>query len=218
MKAPFIVNAIGYWLNRGTSASVTLQRAAQCPNQGYWESQRYMAPNASRWAVLTEVPMLPVFNSNTPLSDVRQIETLTGIHIATEDYKWWWHRHKERKIDIYAIGLWSKAPGPIAIEVKVSRADFKKELEDPYKRLSAMLRSRRFYFAAPVGLISVAELPPHTGLIEVDSTGNVMISKQTPLRRISDSLRWPHRNALLDCACVGPRFFIHGASGPDGKE
>jgi hypothetical protein len=55
----------------------------------------------------------------------------------------------------------------IAYEVKVSRADFFHELENPQKREAAILLSNRFYFAVPAALVSVAEVPEGCGLIYV---------------------------------------------------
>ena len=54
-----------------------------------------------------------------------------------------------------------------AFEVKVSRADFLRELKKPMKRRLALRYSNRFYFVAPVGLIKPGEVPIECGLIEV---------------------------------------------------
>lgn len=51
-----------------------------------------------------------------------------------------------------------------AIEVKVSRADFQRELLNPEKRRRAMRIADRFYFAVPYGLIGADEVPDDCGL------------------------------------------------------
>ncbi len=51
-----------------------------------------------------------------------------------------------------------------AIEVKVSRADFQRELSNPEKRRRAMRITDRFYFAVPYGMIGADEAPDDCGL------------------------------------------------------
>ncbi|VAW72231.1 hypothetical protein MNBD_GAMMA12-1661 [hydrothermal vent metagenome] len=79
-------------------------------------------------------------------------------------------RKKEphRYIDAFAINLWpSKKHRKIAYEIKVSRADFLKELKSPEKRQWASEISHQFYFIAPQGIIRTEELPEGCGLLEV---------------------------------------------------
>ncbi len=73
-----------------------------------------------------------------------------------------------RYIDAFAINLWpSKKHRRIAYEIKVSRADFLKELKSPSKRQWAIEISNQFYFIAPQGIITLEELPDGCGLLEV---------------------------------------------------
>ena len=53
-----------------------------------------------------------------------------------------------------------------AVEVKVTRADFQKEMKTPAKRLAAQSFSNYFSFAAPKGIIDPDELPRGIGFIE----------------------------------------------------
>ena len=79
-------------------------------------------------------------------------------------------RKKEppRYIDAFAINLWpSKNHRRIAYEIKVSRADFLKELKTPEKRAWAIEISHQFYFVAPAGIIKLEEIPAGCGLLEV---------------------------------------------------
>ncbi len=74
----------------------------------------------------------------------------------------------EQRIDGFALNCYkSKSYRRIAIEIKISRGDFLKEVKSPDKRIGAMMLSNQFYFAAPEGLIKVDELPEDCGLIEV---------------------------------------------------
>jgi hypothetical protein len=56
-------------------------------------------------------------------------------------------------------------------EIKVTRADFKREVADSRKRRLAMLVSNVFYFAAPRGVVPVDEVPPECGLLELREPG-----------------------------------------------
>lgn len=55
----------------------------------------------------------------------------------------------------------------VAYEVKISRADFARELRNPNKRRAAMRYSNYFYFATPVGLLKPEEIPHECGLVEI---------------------------------------------------
>jgi len=73
-----------------------------------------------------------------------------------------------RYIDALAINLWpSKKHRRVAYEIKVSRADFLKEIKSPKKREWAEEISHQFYFVAPQGLIKKEEVPQGCGLLEV---------------------------------------------------
>jgi hypothetical protein len=74
----------------------------------------------------------------------------------------------EQTVDAWAMDLWpSHNFKKIAYEVKVSRADFFHELENPQKREAAVLLSNQFYFVVPTGLVSPLEVPEGCGLIYV---------------------------------------------------
>lgn len=84
----------------------------------------------------------------------------------------------EQTIDAWAMDLWpSHRFLKVAYEVKVSRADFFHEMENPRKREAAILLSNRFYFAVPVGLVSVAEVPEGCGLIYVGESRCRMVKE-----------------------------------------
>lgn len=71
-------------------------------------------------------------------------------------------------IDFFAVNTWpSKRFWRIAVEVKVSRGDFLRELDRPQKRLQFVDVAHEFWFAAPAGMIKPPELPDGAGLLEV---------------------------------------------------
>lgn len=67
-------------------------------------------------------------------------------------------------IDLLAFAAWSKPPparcrhARIGYEVKVSRADYKRDLKNPYKRARAVAFCHEFYMAVPHGLLHPDEL------------------------------------------------------------
>lgn len=77
-----------------------------------------------------------------------------------------------RTIDGYAVHLTNQQL--LAFEIKISRQDFKRDIESnkwhDWFRLSS-----EFYFVTPAGLLDDPDsvLPPGTGLMEMDSQGNI---------------------------------------------
>ena len=74
-----------------------------------------------------------------------------------------------RHADAVVMGLWPSRGLEIeGIEIKVSRADWKKELADHEKADAIQRYCDRWWIAAPKGLIPPAELPASWGLLELD--------------------------------------------------
>ena len=78
------------------------------------------------------------------------------------------YSRQDRYFDAWAVNCYpSKGFHRVAYEIKVSRADFARELADPSKRSQAMKASNEFFFVAPAGIIRADEVPESCGLIEV---------------------------------------------------
>lgn len=86
-----------------------------------------------------------------------------------------------QSIDMWAMYTWTPRV-MIAYEVKVSRADFRREVKAPTKRKLALFYSNRYYFATPQGLIDPGELPPECGLIELMPNGRMKVNTEAPWR------------------------------------
>jgi len=72
-----------------------------------------------------------------------------------------YHRHW---IDAVAFSLWeSKGLFRSAFEVKISRSDFIRELQNPQKHQWVMECFHEFWFVAPQDVIQMEELPPSVG-------------------------------------------------------
>lgn len=77
-----------------------------------------------------------------------------------------------RTIDAMALGLWpSRGMELQGYEVKVSRADFRREIADPAKMDAFAHVLDRFWIVAPKGIVPANELPSTWGLLEVADDG-----------------------------------------------
>lgn len=89
-------------------------------------------------------------------------------HLATQNH---WTTN-QRKIDVLLVRNWAggkQRHERVAIEVKVTRADYRSETD--LKRGPAEAAAHRCAYAAPAGLIDPATLPEGWGLIEVSEDG-----------------------------------------------
>lgn len=88
-------------------------------------------------------------------------------------------------IDLFLQRGWRGRPGQVrhAIEIKISRSDFRKEIQKPSKRAGAVAVCHQFWFATPAGLVTVEEVPEECGLYEVRDDGRVVVAKKAPNRK-----------------------------------
>lgn len=73
----------------------------------------------------------------------------------------------QRRIDLFIISS-NAGNETTAFEIKVSRQDFKKDVNDDLKQRGARLYANNFYYVTPKGLIKPEELPLWAGLWELD--------------------------------------------------
>jgi hypothetical protein len=108
-------------------------------------------------------------------------------------------------IDAYAVGLWAENKSFIAYEVKISRADFKSDIENFASKQSAALRnSTQFYYVCPHGLIQPEEVPEVAGLMFIDA-GGAKVKKVAPIRELKNGgLEETFTMALLRAAAEKP--------------
>jgi len=87
-------------------------------------------------------------------------------------------------IDAYAIGMWKENQVCIAYEIKVSRSDFKADVEQFLTKQKAALRnSNQFFYVVPNGLVTPDEIPELAGLIYV-TKGGLRTKKIAPFREM----------------------------------
>lgn len=105
--------------------------------------------------------------------------------------------------DALVMSLWpSRGLTLSGFEIKVSRSDWKRELDRPEKNADIQSYCDAWWIVAPRGLIETHELPPTWGLLEVDEGLGTKVAKVAPeldaepidrmmlaaiLRRVSES-------------------------------
>jgi hypothetical protein len=78
----------------------------------------------------------------------------------------------QRRCDLVRIGMWSsRGTGIDAHEIKVSRGDWLRELDDPAKAQAWWPYCSRFWVATPPGIVRQEELPDGWGLMEMPRAG-----------------------------------------------
>lgn len=91
-------------------------------------------------------------------------------------------KDSEQRFDGWAIHYHpSKRNVVTCYEIKVSKSDFKSEINKPIKRRAGLRLSNEFYFVMPKGLVPVEEIPPECGLMEYEN-GNLSITIKAPYR------------------------------------
>lgn len=82
-----------------------------------------------------------------------------------------------RRID----ALMRDAQGYTAIEIKVTRGDFKRDTDE--KRRAWRAHTRRFVYAAPRGLLNVGEIPEGCGLWEFEAGYGLRTAKRATINK-----------------------------------
>lgn len=88
----------------------------------------------------------------------------------------------QRTLDAMALHLWpSRGMELHGYEVKISRADFRRELADPAKMDAFASVLDRFWIVAPIGIVPAEEVPAAWGLLEVTNTQTIRQKIAAPL-------------------------------------
>lgn len=72
---------------------------------------------------------------------------------------------RRRTIDAFAVHVWPSKFRALAMEIKVTRSDFLRDIRDPSKRQPFVENSTGFYYVVPQGLIEPDEVPEGCGLM-----------------------------------------------------
>lgn len=92
----------------------------------------------------------------------------------------------QRQIDLFTIS-YVKGNESTSYEIKASRADFKKDVENEEKQRGARMFSDYFWYCAPKGMIKPDEVPVWAGLLEFDLSEEADI-----FHRVTTAISAPH--------------------------
>ena len=142
--------------------------------------RRHYGKTGFEWAVLREVRCGTGFDFSTG-GGYRWRSTMTETGTHWEKVLMPYQRpSREQRLDALAINLWPSSKfARVAFEIKISRADFMREINNPVKREYAMLLAHQFYFVVPEGLVGPDAIPPDCGLATVHGS-QMSIVKQAP--------------------------------------
>jgi hypothetical protein len=103
-----------------------------------------------------------------------------------------------RRADLVRVGMWaSRGPGVDVHEIKVSRADWRRELDDPAKAEAWWPYCNRFWVVAPPGVVPERELPEGWGLMELPAAGRRLKARVPAATRAGIQLTVPLLVELL---------------------
>lgn len=98
----------------------------------------------------------------------------------------------QRRIDLFVISS-NAGNETTAFEIKVSKQDFKKDLNNNLKQRGARLYANKFYYVTPKGLLKPEDIPLWAGLMEIDIEAN----KSSKYPTFSESVPAPlHSKAM----------------------
>ena len=103
-----------------------------------------------------------------------------------------------RSCDAIAMGLWpSDGLYLHGHEIKVSRSDWRKELDDPSKSLAFAKHCHYWWIVAPTGVVNLEELPSNWGLLVVSKSLKVKAAKQATFNKTPEPLTYGFVASLL---------------------
>jgi len=106
---------------------------------------------------------------------VTELQTTTSIY------------RSRRIIDVFAMALIQSLNNyeRIAYEIKVSRADWLKELKNPRKKAAAMSLSDRFFFVLAHGIYKKGDLPrDDCGILEITPEKQIKLIRRAKRRKV----------------------------------
>lgn len=107
------------------------------------------------------------------------------------------HRAR-RSCDAIAMGLWpSEGLHLHGHEIKVSRSDWKKELDDPSKSYAFSRFCHAWWIVAPKGIVVLEELPATWGLMVVSESLSVKVQRPATINRKPEPVSYGFLASLL---------------------
>lgn len=132
------------------------------------------------------VKALAVHHEGTEWAFLAQVRNQTGFGRSV------------RTADAMAFRLWpSRGIYATGYEVKVSRQDLRKELDDPSKAEEIARFCKLWFIAAPEGICKPDDLPITWGLVEVKATGKLKWTKPATPNEHAIEPTWPFVCAIM---------------------
>ncbi len=97
-----------------------------------------------------------------------------------------------RRCDLMAMHVW-KSKGGICLhghEIKVSRSDWLKEINDVSKAEEFAKRCHYWWICAPKGIVKLEELPPAWGLLHCTDKTSMRVAKPAGKNRNPEAISW----------------------------
>lgn len=108
----------------------------------------------------------------------------------------------ERRADFVALNTWASKRRLVVCEIKVARADWRRELDAPEKRAPWVEAASEFWVVAPKGIVPVSEVPVGIGLMEAIGDGSTLRAtvrpKQDTRKKVPDQVLWRILNRWRD--------------------
>lgn len=125
-----------------------------------------------RWTADQIVALLRQKYSGDAYAFVEQVPNGTGMD-------------KSRTCDAMAMSLWpSNGLHLYGFEVKVSRSDWLKEIQDPTKAEAFAAYCNQWWIVAPKGIVKLDELPATWGLMCPATSGNLRVARPVTIQSL----------------------------------
>lgn len=124
---------------------------------------------------------------------VTEADVLEALRLRYQAPEWAFLSHvpngtgsqKTREIDAVAMNLWpSRGCALLGFEVKVTRADWQRELLNPRKAEEGLGLCDAAWVVAPAGVVQKAEVPASWGALELGADGRFSVLKEPEARLV----------------------------------
>lgn len=113
---------------------------------------------------------------------------------------------KNRTCDALAIGCWQSVGIELTgFEIKVSRSDWQKEMQDPHKAESFSRHCNRWYLLAPKEVAKLDELPDRWGFMYPTHKGNLRVGRPAALVKEPEPIQMEMLAGMLRSALSSNR-------------
>ena len=172
------------------------------------------APDGQRWTSGHVVRALTMHFAGQNWASIAEVTIRPAGETSADPNAWLipktdaeWEARKARRIDLLCLRTARKQGigvlERLAIEVKVTRADFLSDVRNPLKQAPWRELAHRHAYAVPEGLVEPSEVPEGSGLLIIKTVpGKVWHTYQGPATAVS----WAKRAPYTDTAPAVPSW------------